>query len=419
MGVARGTVDMAYAILAGEGYVEANGRAGTRVAPGVAPAKIAFAKPAATASTHEQRPHCFLPLTPGVPSFDLFPRKLWSQLVRRRAHALGPADMAYPDTQGSLRLREAVASYLSVARGVTCAPEEIIITGGFQAALGLVAHELGVAGRTVWVEDPGYPPITRALQHIGARPVPVPVDADGIDVAAGIAKGSGARLCVVAPAHQFPMSVTLSLPRRTQLLDWADAADAFVLEDDFDGEFRYNGRPLPALKSLDRSGRVLYTGTFSKTLFPGMRLGYLVVPTTLIERFRNAARYMEGGRPTLDQEVTAEFIAQGHFARHIKRMRNVYRSRRTALTEALGVRFGVTLMPGAGGLNLILPVAGGLGRLAGVHWSEGHLLGAIPMAQLTEAAGTADSLLVGFTNVPEKQAAAMAERLHDSVVRGR
>ncbi|WP_162875519.1 PLP-dependent aminotransferase family protein [Sphingomonas crusticola] len=424
MGVARGTVDMAYAILAGEGYIETAGRAGTRVAPDIGqPASQPIPHRAARGGSDRapSLPLTFLPLTPGVPSFDLFPRKAWSQLVRRHAQSLSPASMAYPDAQGSPQLREAVAAYLAVARGIRCTPDEIIITGGFQGTLGLVAHELGIGGGSVWVEDPGYPRIVSALKHAGARPIPLPVDGDGVDVAAGIAAASDALLCVVAPAHQFPMGATLSLARRMQLLEWADTAGAMVLEDDFDGEFRYQGRPLPALKSLDCNGRVLYAGTFSKTLFPGMRLGYLVVPPALLARFRNAARYMEGGRPMLDQAVVAEFLAQGHFGRHIKRMRNAYRSRRAALVEALAARFAVPseLMSGAGGLNLLLPVKEGLGRLAAVPWGEGRFLGALPMAQLTGQPAMADTMLVGFTNVPEKQAAAMAGRLYEVIVGGR
>jgi len=414
LGVARGTVDLAYAILAGEGYVETNGRAGTRVAAGVARmvagADTRARSPAATPSYQ----HGLLPLAPGVPAFDLFPRKVWAQLVRRYARNLGRQDLTYPDPQGSLKLREAIAAYLGVSRGVTCTADDIVITGGFQSAVGLVAQAMLPAGGKAWYEDPGYSPIRRALREIGACPVEVPVDDEGLDVAAGIARAPNARCAIVAPAHQFPMGVAMSLARRLQLLDWAARADAWILEDDFDGEFRYQGRPLPALKSLDRSGRVFYTGTFSKTLFPGLRLGYLVVPHSQLDRFRDVMRYLDGGRSALEQAVTAEFLSEGHFARHIKKMRSAYRSRRAALADALAARFGseARIEQGAGGLHLLLRLEGGLGSLADMAWNSGKALGAIPMRVLTDRPDMQDGLLVGFCNVPERQAATIAEQLY-------
>jgi GntR family transcriptional regulator/MocR family aminotransferase len=417
LGVARGTVDLAYAILAGEGYVETCGRAGTRVAAGVARLIAAADAPSRPANPNPTYQHGLLPLAPGVPAFDLFPRKLWTQLVRRHARALGRQDLTYPDPQGSLKLREAIAAYLGVSRGVTCTGDEILITGGFQSAVGLVTQAMLPAGGKAWYEDPGYSRIRRALREIGACPVEVPVDEEGMNVAAGIARAPNARCAIVAPAHQFPMGVAMSLARRLQLLDWAVRSDAWILEDDFDGEFRYQGRPLPALKSLDRSGRVFYTGTFSKTLFPGLRLGYLVVPPSELERFRDLMRYVDGGRSALEQAVTAEFLSEGHFARHIKKMRNAYRSRRAALAEALAARFGreARIEQGAGGLHLLLRIEGGLGSLADMAWNSGKALGAIPMRVLTDRPDMQNGLLVGFCNVPERQAGAVAEQLHGVV----
>lgn len=416
LGVARGTIDLAYSILAGEGYVEARGRTGTRVADGIARRLAANAETPAeppfnpAAAVHRRS---MLPLAPGVPAYDLFPRKLWAQLVRRHARRLGRPELAYPDPQGMLRLREALAAYLSVSRGIVCSADEVIVTGGFQSAVGLVTQSLLDKGDTAWVEDPGYTSIARALMHIGVQPAMVPVDADGMDVTAGIAAAPRARLAIVAPAHQFPMGVTLSLARRLQLLDWAERHDGWVLEDDFDGEFRYQGRPLPALKSLDRAGRVFYTGTFSKTLFPGLRLGYLVVPPSELERFRLAMRFLDGGRSTLEQSVTAEFLSDGHFARHVKRMRGAYRSRRAAMVQALAERFGTTVRieQRAGGLHLLLRFREGLGRLEHMPWYDETALGALSMRVLSGRPDLSDALLVGFANVPERQAPAMAAQL--------
>jgi len=417
LGVARGTVDLAYSILAGEGYVEARGRTGTRVSDGIARRAAAHAEKTAepafnpAAAVHRRS---LLPLAPGVPAYDLFPRKLWAQLVRRHARTLGRAELAYPDPQGMMRLREAVAAYLSVSRGVVCSADEVIVTGGFQSAVGLVTQALLEPGDTAWVEDPGYTAVTRALTHIGARPAMVPVDEDGMDVSAGIACAPAARLAIVAPAHQFPMGVTLSLSRRLQLLDWAERHGSWILEDDFDGEFRYQGRPLPALKSLDRAGRVFYTGTFSKTFFPGLRLGYLVVPPSELDHFRQAMRLLDGGRSTLEQSVTAEFLSDGHFARHIKRMRGAYRSRRAAMVQALADCFGTTVRieQRAGGLHLLLRFRDGLGRLKDMPWYGEVALGALPMRALSDRPDLADALLVGFANVPERHAATMAAQLH-------
>ena len=417
LGVARGTVDLAYAILAGEGYVEARGRAGTRVAMGLhrlaaerGPGSTAL--PNAFAGTTHQ--HGLLPLAPGVPAFDLFPRKLWAQLVRRHARTLGRGELTYPDPQGSVKLREAVAARLAVSRGVTAHADQILITGGFQSAVGLVTQALLRSGEAAWVEDPGYSPIRMALAQIGAHAVPLPVDDEGLDVAAGMRRAPNARLAIVAPAHQFPMGMTLSLSRRLQLLDWAERAQGWVLEDDFDGEFRYEGRPLPALKSLDRAGRVFYTGTFSKTLFPALRLGFLVVPHSELDRFRQLMRYLDGGRSALEQAVTAEFLSEGHFARHIKKMRSAYRSRRAALAAALAARFGddARIEQTAGGLHLLLHVKGGLGALERMVWTSGEALGAMPMRILTDRIDLRDALLVGFCNLPERQAPAIAAQLH-------
>lgn len=417
LGVARGTVDLAYAILAGEGYVEARGRAGTRVAMGLH--RLAAERgPGSTTSpngfagtTHQ---HGLLPLAPGVPAFDLFPRKLWAQLVRRHARTLGRGELTYPDPQGSVKLREAVAAHLAVSRGVTAHADQILITGGFQSAVGLVTQALLRPGEAAWVEDPGYSPIRMALAQIGATAVPLPVDDEGLDVAAGMRRAPNARLAIVAPAHQFPMGMTLSLSRRLQLLDWAERAQGWVLEDDFDGEFRYEGRPLPALKSLDRAGRVFYTGTFSKTLFPALRLGFLVVPHSELDRFRQLMRYLDGGRSALEQAVTAEFLSEGHFARHIKKMRSAYRSRRAALAAALAARFGddARIEQTAGGLHLLLHVTGGLGALEHMPWTSSEALGAMPMRILTDRVDLRDALLVGFCNLPERQAPSIATQLH-------
>jgi GntR family transcriptional regulator/MocR family aminotransferase len=349
----------------------------------------------------------------GLPALDVFPRKLWSGLTVRAARALGAADLTYPDPAGFLPLRQAIAAYLGVARGIVCRPEQIVVTSGFQGALALVRQVLVRPGDTVWVEDPGYLNARQALEAGGARIVPVRVDAEGMRVQAGVVAAPRARLAVVTPAHQCPLGVTLSLPRRMALLAWAAETGAWVLEDDYDGEFRYVGRPIPALKSLDRGERVLYAGSFSKVLFPALRLGYLVVPDELSEAFLRAGRLLVGGPAALDQRVAAAFIERGHFARHLRRMRGLYAERRRALAAALAARFGdgITVELAAGGMHLLarFPGAAEDGVLA--RRAAGAGLAPTALSSLALAHDCGGGLLLGFANLPVDEAPAMVDRL--------
>jgi len=211
------------------------------------------------------------PFQMGLPALDVFPRKLWSNLTVRAARSIQPEDLAATDPTGLFELRQAVAAYLGVARGIRCSAEQVLITGGYQGALALVRNVLIRPGDPVWMEDPGYHMTRMALEIAGAHVVPVRVDEEGLRVAAGLNAAPKARLAVVTPTHQCPTGVALSLPRRMQLLAWATEAGSWIVENDYDSEFRYVGRPLPSLKSLDRGNRVLYAGSFGKVLFPGRR----------------------------------------------------------------------------------------------------------------------------------------------------
>ena len=357
LGVARGTVNAAYDLLAGEGAIEPRGAAGTIISVHVnglatAPAQraLGLAKPRVVA------PAAPLPFQRGLPALDAFPRKLWSALTAKAARAVAEADLAYPDVCGAMALREEIVAYVGLARGIACAPHQVFVTPGYQGALTLVRQVLLRPGDAVWVEDPGHPQAFQAMEVGGASLVPVPVDAEGMRVAAGMTAAPKARLAVVTPTHQSPLGVSLSLPRRLALLAWAEDARAWVLEDDYDAEFRYSGPAPPSLKSLDRGERVLFAGSFSKTLFPGLRLGYLVVPDALVETMTRAARLITRGPPLLGQSVTAAFMAGGHFARHVKRMRGLYKRRRAALAEALSGHFPVELASGGMHLLVRLPV---------------------------------------------------------------
>jgi GntR family transcriptional regulator/MocR family aminotransferase len=419
--VARGTVDAAYAMLAGEGYVLSRRPTGTMVSselPGSATAR-APAKP-------RRQPIAGLgafgdpkPFELGLPALDAFPRKLWSRLVARKAREVSPADMAYPDHAGYWPLREAVAAYLAVARGILCDARQVVITAGYRGALDLVARILLRPKDQVWFEDPCYHRARQAFEAAGANLIPVRVDAEGLRVEDAVARAAEARLAVVTPSHQSPLGVALALPRRLALLSWANEARAFVVEDDYDGEFRYVGRPLPALKSLDRGDRVLYAGSFSKVLFPGLRLGYLVLPEKLVDPFADAMRSRSVGISTFEQRAVAAFMTEGYFARHLKRMRNLYAARRQALADALaavcGDRFAVDLKPG--GMHLIVRWRSSIRdtELARKAREAGLAVEALSTRAIRHECG--GGLLLGFTNIAEAESLNMCRRLEQAIGR--
>ncbi|WP_043518514.1 PLP-dependent aminotransferase family protein [Achromobacter arsenitoxydans] len=418
IGVARGTIEVAYSLLAAEGYILARGQAGTIVAPNLQPqAKAAPASaPRAASRPDAAWPHAPapIPFQMGLPALDAFPRKIWARLGARHLRATQPPDLAYPDPCGLLALRTATAAYLQVARGIQCTPSQVFITSGYNNTMQLILQALFKPGDSVWVEDPGYPPTRALLRQAGMQPVPVRVDADGLVVEAGIAAEPRARAAVVTPAHQSPLCLSLSLPRRQALLEWAAHSNAWIVEDDYDGEYRYVSRPLPALKSLDRQGRVLYAGTFSKVLFPGLRLAYLVVPEAQAPRFERLCTLLAGGAPVLIQGILASFINEGHFGRHIQRMRRLYSERRDGAAAGLSAVLGSRLRidPQPGGMHLVAHMEGhhtdrplaarmlesGLYANALSHWS------AAPDAQ--------SALLMSFTNIASAdQAEQLARRI--------
>ncbi|HWK71145.1 MAG TPA: PLP-dependent aminotransferase family protein [Burkholderiaceae bacterium] len=363
LGLARGTIETAYSLLAAEGYIQARGQAGTIVTPGLTlPAPVAIPVPQSNAGvfTPSFRPESILPFQMGLPALDAFPRKIWARLGARCVRAMQAADMVHPSVYGLPQLRTEIAAYLHMSRGIDCAPSQVFVTSGYLHTMELLGHALLKPGDRVWLEDPGYPPTREVLGHMQIKAVPVSVDQDGIVVSDGIKAAAQARAAVVTPAHQSPLGVSLSLPRRLALLDWAARNDAWIIEDDYDGEYRYVSRPLPALKSLDRAGRVLYAGTFSKVLFPGIRLAYLVVPPDLVERIEQVCRALAGGSPQLTQAIVTAFIKEGHFARHVQRMRKLYSDRRAATTaglqSALGKHVRIDTQPG--GMHLILRLQG-------------------------------------------------------------
>ena len=416
LGAARGTIEEAYGLLVAEGYVVRRGPGGSVVAP-----DLQKAPPARKTATTKAQPFVQsiptpdrpLPFAGGLPAFDAFPRKLWARLVARQGRALVDTAMAYPDASGHPPLREAVARYLTLSRGIACSPEQVLITGGYQSALDLVVRVVLRPGDKVWFEEPGYFIARKALEAMAVRLVPVRVDGEGLRVAEGVARAPEARLAIVTPAHQSPLGVSLSLSRRLALLTWAADRDAWILEDDYDGEFHYAGRPLPALKSIDRAQRVLYAGSFSKVLYPGLRLGYLVVPDQLQPTFLAASRLRDAGQATFGQAVVARFIEEGHFVRHLKRMRALYAARRGALADALGKVFGdrLAIEVPMGGLHLLAGLDGAIGDIELSRRAHDAGLSPPALSLFATARPRRQGLLLGFTNIPESKALKLARQL--------
>ena len=271
----------------------------------------------------------------GLPALDEFPIDLWARLTRRRWRGAGRSLLGYGSNSGYRPLREAIAAHLRTTRAVRCGWEQVLITPGVRPALALASRVLMDVGDAVWVENPGYEAAARVFRSEGLRVVPVAVDAHGLDVARARKQAPGARAAYVTPSHQFPLGVTMSLSRRLDLLSWAGAGRRWVLEDDYDSEFRYVGPPVSSLQGLDVNDRVIYIGTFSKVLVPAIRLAYLVVPEPLVDAFGRWQALGDRHAPTVDQAVLADFFTEGHLARHLRRMRRLYSGRRDALVAAL------------------------------------------------------------------------------------
>jgi len=422
LNLARGTVEMAYRILTDEGYLQVRGAAGTVVSPSLPqPAslkpQVVTAGPAQAAiNDHDGKaPN---PLQMGLPALDAFPRKVWNRLVGHRLRGSEPARLGYPNPAGYERLRERIATYLGVSRGVTCLPEQVFITTGLRNTLELTLSSLSTAGDAFWFEDPGYLLARPYLQNAAVKVVPVPVDEHGLMVEQGKRLSPYAKFAMVTPSHQSPLGVTLSLERRMALLEWAGEAGSWIIEDDYDSEFRYQGRPLPALKSLDRNDRVIYSGTFSKSMFPGLRLAYTVAPVSAIARFQAVCYNLNAGCPYLFQAAVADFIAEGHFSRHLKRMRLLYAERRAVaqrvFQEVLGDRIRIDLQPG--GLHMLLKLADHEDDVKLAEQARAAGLALLPLSRWYINAKPKQGLLLGFANVvDDREAMRLARKLKQAM----
>ncbi len=350
-GLSRGTIVNAFEQLRSEGYLEGSVGSGTYVSK-VLPDDLLHvrraprAEPRASARPRRElsdfgrriQPFPVLEIRPSrafrvnVPALDLFPTDLWAQIVSRRSRRISARLLMGCDPLGYQPLREAIAGYLSTSRGVKCVADQVMIVSGVQEALDLTARLLLNPGDRVCMEDPGYTGAAVAFEAAGARISTAPIDEGGMELRPASLRG--AKLVYVTPAHQYPLGITMSLPRRLALLEWARQSGALIFEDDYDSEYRYSGRPVPALQGLDQDGSVLFAGTFNKVLFPSLRMGYLVIPPDLVDAFAATRSATSRHAPVLEQAVLCDFIAEGHFGRHLRRMREVYAERLAVLLES-------------------------------------------------------------------------------------
>ncbi|WP_312181186.1 PLP-dependent aminotransferase family protein [Pantoea sp. CTOTU46764] len=400
--VARKTVEAAYEILIGEGYFVSQGAKGTRVNPELILPETTgkTAVPATPVSALIQR-ESKGELRLGIPALDAFPHKKWLLISGKAARTLRADEMILPPIMGYQPLREAIASYLNISRGLNCQPEQIFITSGYRANLRLILAVLAQPSDKVMFEDPGYFFGQKLLKRIAPNLHYVPVDRQGMDVDYLLRYHADARFAIVTPTHHSPLAVTLSLPRKHQLLEWAQNNDSWIIEDDYDGEFHYTRKVIPALKSLDVHDRVIYTGTFSKTMMPAMRVGYLVMPKETITRFSELGEILETGMSLLPQKILAQFLSEGHFYRHIKKMRTLYQQRRRMMLDALQACFpdvfDFELTDGGMHIVAFLPRGTQDAALAAI-WQR-HQLRVLPLSGWYMQTQKRYGLVIGYTNI--------------------
>lgn len=413
--VARTSVVAAYEQLLAEGYVCGRTGSGTYISLGLPEAtETPAGRPRKPATPEQQslspRAQQFAALAPittpganqpfdaGRALVDIRTTQLWSKLSRRVLTSIDPVHLGYSDPSGLIELRTAICDHLRTMRAVRCEPDQVIVTSGAQQATDLTIRVLLDRGDEAWVEDPCYPLTYQALVVSGARIHPVPVDAGGMNVGAGIRSAPKARVAFVTPSHQHPLGVVLSMARRLELLGWARQNKAWIVEDDYDSEFRYSGRPLASLQGLDDSDRVIYVGTYSKALFPGLRMGYVVVPRTLVGAFTGARFLMDRHPPSLSQVVLSEFMRQGYYASHIRRTRLVYREARDALVDQLKKKIGkdiIVELPDQG-RHLIAYLHGGTSDTAIERAARENGLTVRAISRLYRKAPPRSGLMLGF-----------------------
>lgn len=426
LGVARASVVSAYEHLVAEGYVESRQGSGTFIASGLTdlasrprtvPRAIRRAVPTSAPAFPEFERSAVQsdarPFNTGRTLVDARTAETWRTLTHRAVRSLSANDLGYTDPAGLIELRATISEYLRAARAVRCDPAQVVITAGTQQAIDLAIRVLLAPGDDVWIEDPGYPLTHAQLLFAKVRPHAIPVDAHGLIVDAGRRAAPRARAAFVTPSHQFPTGVPLSMARRLELLAWARNNGAFIVEDDYTSEFRYSGPPLASLQGLDDAEQVIYVGTLNKALFPGLRLGYAVVPRPLLGAFVSARYLVDRQPPTLQQAVVAEFMQQGHFAAHIRRMRQLYREQRDALAETLVRRAAdwLDVVVPDQGMHLVAYLRDGSSDIAVEAAAERAGVVVRAISRFYHSARPRPGLILGFSGFPRQLIVPSAARL--------
>lgn len=438
LGVSRMTVINAYDQLLAEGYLEGKSGAGTYVASDLPDATFRVKGMVASHRKEPAKPRDFalsrrgqwlaansvntprvqadknhIAFQNAVPSIDDFPFRVWSQLASRRCRNPPRELLGYGDPAGYRPLRETIAAHLRSTRAVQCDADQVIIVAGTQQALDLIGRVLLDPDDVVWVEDPCYPGARNSLLSAGARVVSVPVGKEGFDLSHALRLSGKARLVYVTPSHQFPLGITMSLSRRLALLEWTRRSGSFVIEDDYNSEFRYAGRPLASLQGLDRDDRVIYVGTFSKTIFPSMRLGCMVVPKDLTDVFIAARELTDRHSPSLDQAILADFINEGEFTRHIRRMRSAYAERQQVLVEAVrrDLHGLLEVASAEAGMHLLAWLPQGSSDVEASTRAARYNVEAAPLSAYTEIPRPRGALVLAYAALNAKQIKVGVRRL--------
>jgi len=420
LGVARGTVQAAYERLSDSQMIETFGARGTRVAarPRAVAARPEAPRPAGSTKTYREMSTGPAIFQLGIPAFEGLPEKLFARARSSNLLKMGPfSSLVYPDPRGEFELRREIAGYLSIARNLHCFPEQVFITSGYSSGLGLALRVLGLDGQKVWMEEPGFFLTRKALELARLSIVPVPVDAEGVNVGYGIEHAADAALAVVTPGQQAPLGSTLSLRRRLQLLEWAASSNAWIIEDDYLSELQLEGRAAPALASLDESKRVIHIGSFSKTVSPGLRLGFVVVPTELTTAFSEVATTLAPAPSPVVQLATARFMRDGHYIRRVRRLKRLYIAQRDALCEHLRMRDTEWVKAGLAVL-LRLPDGAPDATIA----QEAMTFGMAPSplsAWFATPSSALSGLLLGVATAPEAYLATSCRRLFEIIDRYR
>jgi GntR family transcriptional regulator/MocR family aminotransferase len=430
LGVARMTVINAYEQLLAEGYLEGRAGAGTYVASHLPEEFLQIPRAGEASKTRTPPPRkpnlsaygaqlwpksgallrshsatSVIPFQHGLPAIDRFPFAVWAKIAQKWEQNPPAELLGYGDPRGYRPLREAIAAHLASSRGVRCTPEQIIVINGTQQGVDLIGRVLVDSGDDVWMEDPCFLGARDIFASLGARIVPAGVDPEGFDLRQAQALSPTARLAYVTPSHQFPLGVTMSLSRRLNLLEWARENDGWLIEDDYNSEYRYAGRPLASLQGLDRDERVIYLYTFSKTIFPALRLGCLVAPSDLVDVFSAARALADLHSPTINQAILAEFIAEGHFARHLRRMRGLYQERQAVLIEAAQKYLSgfLTIAQAESGMHVIGWLPAGVSDRTVTEKATRAGLKISPLSAYRNKPSETGGLVLGYTAFDERQ----------------